>query len=45
MLERSLVKDTVNLLWVAVAFAGRALPLGWVEVPHEGSSDLALQQE
>lgn len=45
VLDRSLVNDTVNLLWVAVAFEGRALPLGWVEVEHEGSSDLALQQE
>ncbi len=45
VLDRSLVNDRVNLLWVAVAFAGRALPLGWVEVGHEGSSDLALQQE
>jgi hypothetical protein len=24
---------------------GRSLPLGWVLVPHQGNSDLALQQE
>lgn len=45
VLDRSLINDTLNLLWVAVAFEGRALPLGWVEVPHEGCSDLALQQQ
>jgi hypothetical protein len=27
-----------------VAYNGRALPLGWVRVPHEGNSDLKLQQ-
>ena len=45
LMDRSMINDGLNLLWVAVAFGGRALPLGWVEVPHEGNSDLALQQE
>jgi len=37
-----MINDTLNLLWVAVGFRGRALPLGWVLVNHEGNSDLAL---
>jgi hypothetical protein len=45
LLERSMINDTLNLLHVALAFGGRALPLGWVRVPHEGNSDLALQQQ
>ncbi|MCA1605162.1 MAG: IS4 family transposase [Acidobacteria bacterium] len=45
LMDRSMINDTANLLWVSVAYHGRALPLGWVEVPHEGNSDLALQQE
>lgn len=45
LLDRSMINDTLNLLWVAVAFGGRALPLGWVVVPHEGNSSLGLQQE
>jgi hypothetical protein len=44
LMDRSMINDTVNLLWVSVAYHGRALPLGWVEVPPEGNSDLALQQ-
>ncbi len=28
-----------------MAFQGRALPLGWVMVDHDGNSDLALQQK
>jgi hypothetical protein len=43
ILDRSFINDTLNLLHVAVGCAGRALPLGWVEIPHEGMSDLALQ--
>lgn len=45
LLDRSMINDTLNLLWISVGFGGRALPLGWVLVPHEGNSDLALQQE
>lgn len=45
LLDRSMINDTLNLLWISVGFQGRALPLGWVLVPHEGNSDLALQQE
>lgn len=43
ILDRSFINDTLNLLHVAVGCAGRALPLGWVEVGHEGMSDLTLQ--
>jgi hypothetical protein len=45
LMDRSMINDQLNLLWVAVAFKGRALPLGWVVVPHEGNSDLRRQQE
>lgn len=45
VMDRSMINDTLNLLHVAVAFGKRALPLGWVEVPHEGSSDLELQKK
>jgi hypothetical protein len=45
LLDRSMINDTLNLLWISVGFGGRALPLGWVKVPHEGNSDLPLQQE
>jgi hypothetical protein len=45
IMDRSFINDTLNLLHVAVGFGGRALPLGWVHVPHEGNSDLALQKE
>ncbi len=45
LMDRSMINDGLNLLWVAVAYHGRALPLGWVEVPHAGNSDLALQQQ
>ena len=38
VMDRSMINNTLNLLHVAVAFGKRALPLGWVEVPHEGSS-------
>jgi hypothetical protein len=40
-----MINDTLNLLWVSVAFEGRALPLGWVEVKGEGNSDLELQKK
>lgn len=45
VMDRSMINDTLNLLHLALAYGGRALPLGWVRVPHEGNSDLALQQE
>ncbi len=45
LMDRSMINDTLNLLWMSVGFGGRALPLGWILVPHEGNSDLALQQE
>lgn len=45
LMDRSMINDTLNLLWVSVAYHGRALPLGWVEVEHEGNSSLGLQQE
>lgn len=44
-MDRSMINDTLNLLHITVAYGGRALPLGWVRVPHEGSSDLKLQQQ
>jgi hypothetical protein len=45
LMDRTMINDTTNLLYVAVAFGRRALPLGWVEVPHEGNSDLELQKK
>jgi Transposase DDE domain len=45
IMDRSMINDTINLLFLAVAYEGRALPLGWVRVPHEGNSDLRLQQQ
>ena len=45
LMDRSMINDTLNLLHLSVAYGGRALPLGWVRVPHEGNSDLALQQK
>jgi len=45
LMDRSMINDTLNLLWVSVAFQGRALPLEWVLVEHDGNSDLALQQK
>ena len=45
LMDRSMINDTLNLLWISVGFQGRALPLGWVLVPHEGNSDLALQKQ
>jgi len=39
-----MINDTLNLLHITVAYSGRALPLGWVRVPHEGNSDLESQQ-
>lgn len=44
-MDRTMINDTINLLYITVAYGGRALPLGWVRVPHEGSSDLRLQQQ
>jgi hypothetical protein len=45
LMDRSMINDTINLLHISVAYHGRALPLGWVRVPHEGNSDLKLQQQ
>jgi hypothetical protein len=45
LMDRSMINDTLNLLWISVGFMGRSLPLGWVLVPHEGNSDLRLQQK
>ena len=45
LMDRSMINDQLNLLWISVGYGRRALPLGWVRVPHEGNSDLALQQE
>lgn len=45
LMDRSMINDTLNLLWVSVAYAGRALPLGWVEVAGAGNSDLSLQRK
>lgn len=44
ILDRSMINDTLNLLWVGVAYEGRALPLGWIDVGHEGNSNLEQQQ-
>jgi hypothetical protein len=44
LMDRTMINDTINLLHITVAYGGRALPLGWVRVPHEGNSDLKLQQ-
>src|SRR5215813_9433976 len=45
LMDRTMINDTINLLHITVAYCGRALPLGWVRVPHEGNSDLELQQQ
>lgn len=45
LLDRSMINDTLNLLWISVGLRRRSLPLGWVKVPHDGNSDLALQQK
>ena len=45
LMDRSMINDTINLLFISAAYHGRLLPLGWVCVPHEGNSDLKLQQE
>lgn len=45
LMDRSMINDHLNLLWISVGFGGRSLPLGWVLVGHEGNSDLALQQQ
>ncbi|MDQ3009737.1 MAG: hypothetical protein M3X11_03400 [Acidobacteriota bacterium] len=45
VMDRTMINDTINLLYISVAYGGRSLPLGWVRVPHDGNSDLKLQQE
>jgi len=42
LMDRSMINDTLNLLSISVGFGGRALPLGWVLVSHEGNSDLRV---
>jgi len=44
VMDRSMIGDRINLLHIALAFYGRALPLGWVRVRHDGCSDLELQK-
>ena len=44
-MDRTMINDTINLVFITVTYNGRALPLGWVRVPHEGNSDLKLQQQ
>src|SRR5262249_33446520 len=44
-MDRTMINDTINLLFITVCYEARALPLGWVRVPHEGNSDLKLQQK
>ena len=34
LMDRSMINDQLNLLWISVGFGARALPLGWVRVPH-----------
>lgn len=43
-MDRSLIRNDFNFLYVAVAFGRRALTLGWVRLDHTGSSDLAAQK-
>lgn len=45
IMDRTMINDTINLLYISVAYGRRALPLGWVRVPHEGNSGLELQQQ
>jgi len=45
IMDRTMINDTINLLYISVAYGRRALPLGWVRVPHEGNSGLKLQQQ
>jgi hypothetical protein len=44
-MDRTMINDTINLLFITVAYGGRAPPPGWVRVPHEGDSDLKLQRQ
>jgi len=43
-MDRTMINDRINLLFITATYNRRALPLGWVRVPHEGNSDLKLQQ-
>jgi hypothetical protein len=44
VMDRSLIRNDFNFLYVAVAFGRRSLTLGWVRLEHTGTSDLAAQQ-
>jgi hypothetical protein len=44
VMDRSLIRNDFNFLYVAVAFGRRSLTLGWVRLPHVGTSDLAVQK-
>jgi hypothetical protein len=43
IIDRTDVSDRHYLLYVALAFRGRALPLAWAYVPHRGATDFATQ--
>lgn len=45
VMDRSWIEAKINLLHLAVAFCGRALPLGWVRVGGKGSSKLDEQKQ
>jgi len=44
VMDRSMIEAKVNLLHLALALSGRALPLGWVKVGGKGTSQLSEQQ-
>ena len=43
IIDRTDVCDRHYLLYVALAFRGRALPLAWEYIPHRGATDFATQ--
>lgn len=45
ILDRFSVADRFNVLLLAVAFRGRAIPLTWKLLPHQGSSSFAYQKQ
>lgn len=45
VMDRSWIEAKINLLHLAVALCGRALPLGWVRVGGKGSSKLDEQKQ
>ena len=44
VMDRSLIRNDFNFLYVALAYGRRSLTLGWVRLPHVGTSDLAAQK-